>query len=98
MSFLDNLRHHLSIAREAYREEKEAKSMAADQRSKRREELAFMPAALEITETPASPIGRAISISICVFFVIAIAWGLIGKIDIIATASGKIIRLPLFKW
>ncbi|MEQ8320496.1 MAG: HlyD family type I secretion periplasmic adaptor subunit [Rhodospirillales bacterium] len=91
MSFLDNLRHHLSIAREAYREEKEAKSMAADQRSKRREELAFMPAALEITETPASPIGRAISISICVFFVIAIAWGLIGKIDIIATASGKII-------
>lgn len=97
MSFFDNIRHHISVAREAYREEKEAKALAPDQRSKRAEELAFMPAALEITETPASPIGRAILLAICAFFVIAIAWGLIGKIDIIATAQGKIITTERVK-
>lgn len=97
MSFIDNIRHHISVAREAYKEEKEAKALAPDQRGKRDEELEFMPAALEITETPASPIGRAISISICVFFVIAVAWGFIGKIDIIAVAQGKIITTERVK-
>lgn len=97
MSFIDNVRHHISVAREAYKEEKEAKALATDQRGKRDEELAFMPAALEITETPASPIGRAISIAICVFFVIAVAWGFIGKIDIIAVAQGKIITTERVK-
>lgn len=97
MSFFDNIRHHISVARDAYLEEKEAKALAPDQRSKRNEELAFMPAALEITETPASPIGRAISIAICTFFVIAVAWGFIGKIDIIAVAQGKIITTERVK-
>lgn len=97
MSFLDNIRHHLSVARDAYREEKEAEALSEDTRGKRREELAFMPAALEITETPASPIGRAVSIAICAFFIIAIAWGLIGKIDIIAVAQGKIITTERVK-
>lgn len=97
MSFLDNIRHHFSVAKEALREEKEAKALAPDQRGKRGEELAFMPAALEITETPASPIGRAISIAICLFFIIAVAWGFVGKIDIIAVAQGKIITTERVK-
>ena len=75
MSFIDNIRHHVQVAREAYAQEKEAKALAGETRKKRDEELAFMPAALEITETPASPIGRAISLSICAFFVIAVVWG-----------------------
>jgi hemolysin D len=50
----------------------------------------FLPAALEILETPASPIGRAIGATIILFFVIAIAWAIFGHVDIIATASGKI--------
>lgn len=97
MSFLENIRHHLSIASAAYREEKEAEELAAEKHGKRREELAFMPAALEITDTPASPIGRAISLALCAFFVIAVAWGLIGKIDIIAVAQGKIITTERIK-
>src|SRR5579885_2335209 len=51
----------------------------------------FLPAALEILETPASPIGRAIGGTIILFFVIAIAWAVLGHVDIIATASGKIV-------
>src|ERR1700730_4744627 len=51
----------------------------------------FLPAALEILETPASPVGRAIGATIILFFVIAIVWAVFGHVDIIATASGKIV-------
>ncbi|MEA3135014.1 MAG: rane fusion protein hemolysin, partial [Gammaproteobacteria bacterium] len=51
----------------------------------------FLPASLEILETPASPVGRAIGATIILFFVIAIVWAVFGHVDIIATASGKIV-------
>ncbi len=51
----------------------------------------FLPAALEILETPASPAGRAIGATIILFFAIAIIWACFGHVDIIATASGKIV-------
>ena len=58
---------------------------------RRREELEFLPAALEIIETPASPVGRAIAFTIIAFFALALLWSCLGKIDIIATAQGKIV-------
>ncbi|HEX3500716.1 MAG TPA: HlyD family type I secretion periplasmic adaptor subunit [Stellaceae bacterium] len=58
---------------------------------RRAHELAFLPAALEITETPASPAARAIGGTIIAFFVLALAWSFWGKVDIVATAQGKII-------
>jgi len=51
----------------------------------------FLPAALEILETPASPVGRAIGATIILFFAIAIGWAVFGHVDIIATAQGKIV-------
>lgn len=54
-------------------------------------ELAFLPAALEIVETPPSPIGRAIVVVVISVFCLAIAWASWGTIDIIATAQGKIV-------
>ena len=51
----------------------------------------FLPAALEILETPASPVGRAIGGLIILFFAIAMTWATFGHVDIIATASGKIV-------
>ena len=56
-----------------------------------RGELAFLPAALEIVETPASPIGRSIVLTIIVLFCLALIWASFGKIDIVASAPGKII-------
>ncbi|UZE50497.1 HlyD family type I secretion periplasmic adaptor subunit [Rhodopseudomonas sp. P2A-2r] len=58
---------------------------------RRRDELEFLPAALEIIETPASPMGRAIAFTIIAFFVLALVWACLGRIDIIATAQGKIV-------
>jgi membrane fusion protein, hemolysin D len=54
-------------------------------------ELEFLPAALEIVETPASPAGRAIGATIILFFAVAIVWAIFGRVDIIATAPGKIV-------
>jgi hemolysin D len=51
----------------------------------------FLPAALEILETPASPVGRAIGATVMLFFALAVAWAIFGHVDIIATASGKIV-------
>lgn len=51
----------------------------------------FLPAALEILETPASPVGRAIGGTIILFFAVAVAWATLGHVDIIATAQGKIV-------
>ncbi len=50
-----------------------------------------MPAALEIVETPPSPTGRWIAYSIMALFAIALAWACLGRVDIIASATGKII-------
>jgi membrane fusion protein, hemolysin D len=56
-----------------------------------RYELAFLPAALEIVETPVPPLAGAIGGTIIALFCLAIVWAWFGHIDIIASASGKII-------
>lgn len=56
-----------------------------------RDDLEFLPAALEIVETPASPLPRAVAASLAAFLAIAIGWACIGHIDIIATAQGKVV-------
>jgi hemolysin D len=60
-------------------------------RQRDRDELAFLPAALEIVETPPSPIGRAIGATIVALFALALLWASLGHVDIVATATGKII-------
>ncbi|WP_338696908.1 MULTISPECIES: HlyD family type I secretion periplasmic adaptor subunit [unclassified Bradyrhizobium] len=58
---------------------------------RREQEIAFLPAALEITESPPSPIGRAIGASIIAAFCVALLWASLGHVDIVATATGKIV-------
>src|SRR5437588_10175911 len=59
--------------------------------SREKNELAFLPAALEIVETPPSPIGRAISITIIALFSLVLIWAAIGRVDIVAAAPGRIV-------
>jgi hemolysin D len=49
----------------------------------------FLPAALEILETPPSPVRIGLLAIICAFAATALAWSYFGRIDIIATAQGK---------
>ena len=59
--------------------------------SRSHSEREFLPAALEIIETPASPAGRSIAGAIIAFFVLALSWAVLGWVDIVATAPGKIV-------
>ncbi len=54
-------------------------------------ERAFLPAALEIVETPASPTLRLTAGLIGLFLTSALIWSYVGKVDIVATAPGKVI-------
>lgn len=56
-------------------------------------ELEFLPAALEIIETPPSPTMRLTAGALAAFFVIALIWAVFGHVDIIASASGKVVPL-----
>jgi hemolysin D len=53
-------------------------------------ETAFLPATLEVIETPPSPVGRAIGATIIAVFCVAVIWASFGKVDMVATAPGKI--------
>ncbi|MEZ5854084.1 MAG: HlyD family type I secretion periplasmic adaptor subunit [Hyphomicrobiaceae bacterium] len=50
----------------------------------------FLPAALEILDTPPSPVATAMMLSICGIVVAALAWATIGQLDIHAVAPGRI--------
>jgi hemolysin D len=54
-------------------------------------ETAFLPAALEVVESPPSPIGRAVGLTIVLLFCAALAWASLSKVDVVVTAPGKII-------
>jgi hemolysin D len=60
--------------------------------SRRRDyELAFLPAALEIIETPPSPTSRIVGVTIIALFCGALGWASLGTTDIVAIAPGKIV-------
>ncbi|MEH6467653.1 MAG: biotin/lipoyl-binding protein, partial [Porticoccus sp.] len=54
-------------------------------------EREFLPAALEIQETPPSPIGRVLAWSLIALFSIAVIWACFGEVNIVSVAEGKII-------
>jgi hemolysin D len=56
---------------------------------RRRADNAFLAPALEILETPPSPVRIALIWIICALAAASIAWSYIGRIDIIAVAQGK---------
>jgi hemolysin D len=65
-------------------------SFPATRQRREQDELAFLPAALEIVETPPSPIGHAIGATIAALFCLALIWATFGHVDIVASATGKI--------
>ncbi len=77
---------HLGVLRESLRLQKEE--------DKTRTELAeteFLPAALEVLETPPHPVARGLLWALLAFVGIALVWSIFGHIDVVAVAQGKII-------
>jgi hemolysin D len=80
------LSRHVALLKESWRLQNEQ-----DKAAKPRTDHEFLPAALEIMEKPPSPGLRWLMLSLCALFTIALLWSFIGTIDVIATASGKVI-------
>ena len=51
----------------------------------------FLPAVLEIEESPPSPIGRTMAWTIITVLTVAVLWAAFSTVDIIAMAQGKLI-------
>lgn len=58
---------------------------------RRDHELQFLPAALALQETPVHPAPRYIQWTIIFFAALALLWACLGEIDVVATATGKIV-------
>jgi hemolysin D len=54
-----------------------------------RDELAFLPAHLELVETPLSPAPRWSAWTIMALFSVALVWACVGHLDMVAVAPGK---------
>ncbi|MBN0986204.1 biotin/lipoyl-binding protein [Amphritea pacifica] len=56
-----------------------------------RQQLEFLPAALEIQERPPHPAGRITAALLILLFTIAVVWACFGEVNIVAVAEGKIV-------
>ena len=84
---LEPIRRPLAVLRSAWSLETERPKMAA----RSADELQFLPAALELIETPASPFGRGTLWLVVALFSSGTLWACLGQTDIHATAQGRII-------
>ena len=85
--FLGAISRHIEVWRSAWTEQKRQEPVVVPQGR----ELEFLPAVLEIQESPPSPVGRTIIFIIIGVFTAALLWSVFGHIDIVAVAQGKII-------
>lgn len=86
------LSRHWDVARSALADEKaRAKGLI------RTEEVSFLPAAMEIVEQPVSPTARATTWLLLTGFTITLLWLALGKIDVVASAQGRLIPVDNIK-
>jgi hemolysin D len=55
------------------------------------DEMAFLPAALSLQDTPVHPAPRRFAYLLMALFVLALLWSIVGEVDIVAVAPGRII-------
>ena len=60
-------------------------------------EKEFLPAVLEVVEKPPSPIGRIVMWTIFALITIGIVWSIVGHVDEVAVAPGKLIPVGFVK-
>lgn len=64
---------------------------AMDTPARLNHEVQFLPAALALQEQPVHPAPRYIQWTIMAFAALTLLWACVGEIDVVATASGKIV-------
>jgi hemolysin D len=79
-------RHHLAVLRESWSLENLRREEQINWR-----ETDFLPAALEVVETPPNPLGRIILWVIMALVLFGLIWSFVAKLDVVAIAPGKVI-------
>lgn len=85
-AFFELIQRYAKVIRYAWLERKQLES-----RRLLACEAEFLPSALALKETPISPVPRMTMWLLIMFAAIAFMWALFGRVDIVATAYGKII-------
>lgn len=67
------------------------KRAAAESKRRRRVDTDFLPAALEVLETPPSPVGRSVLWVIILAALSSLLWACLAQVDVVAVAEGRII-------
>lgn len=62
-----------------------------DRRNQQKDELSFLPLALEIEQKPPHPLARIMMWLLVTLIVIAVLWACFGKMDVVVTAQGKVV-------
>lgn len=83
---VDLLKHYGAVFRHAWKERTNL-----DSQPRLPHEAQFLPAALELQETPVSPAPRITMWLLMAFALIALLWAMFGHIDVVAIAHGKIV-------
>lgn len=78
---------HLSAFSRAWKAENERRRGQKEKAS----ETDFLPAALEVMETPPSPIGRIILWLIIAAAISTLTWACLAKVDEVAVAEGRLV-------
>ena len=81
-----NLTHSWRVIRDALKADKERQQTRVAMR-----ETQFLPAALEVIEQPVSPTSRATAWVLMIGLAATLAWLVLGRVDVVATAPGKIL-------
>ena len=68
-----------------------------DEEQERRQETEFLPAVLEVTETPPSPTGQKLLWLLVALVMIGLLWAIFGHVDEVAVATGKIVPVGQVK-
>lgn len=55
------------------------------------DETSFLPAALALQETPVHPAPRRAAYALMILFAAAVSWSVVGQVDIVAVAPGRIV-------
>jgi hemolysin D len=77
---------HFAVFKESLGIEREREKTA-----RKLEQTDFLPAALEVLESPPNPLGRGLLWVLLSFIAIAVIWACVGHIDVVAAAQGKVI-------
>ncbi|MDT0507344.1 HlyD family type I secretion periplasmic adaptor subunit [Novosphingobium sp. MMS21-SN21R] len=83
---MSGLAHTFRVIRDAIKADR-----AQARTPRRASEVDFLPAALEVIETPVSPTGRVTTWVLLIGLALTIVWLVLGKVDVVASATGKII-------